>query len=198
MSARYRLFRWTLTVIAVVLFGLRCHGTQRVAKEGPLIVSSNHHSLIDPFIVALAVPRKMYWMAKKDSFFFPLKQILEFFDAFPVDRKGGKEGLRIALRLLSEGRTIGIFPQGTRRKTRSADEDAKTGAIMLARRGGANIVPVYVGRYPTPLGRLRGQRLEVFVGETFALEGEIRGKDYHRAANELLERIFFLGKKGES
>lgn len=196
MSARYRLVRWLLTVAARLLFGLRCHGKERVPTSGPLIIASNHHSYIDPFVVALAVRRRMHWMAKKESFVTPLKQVLELLGAFPIDRaSGGREGLRTAMRLLSEGRVVGIFPQGTRRRTRGADEDAKTGTIMLARRSGAKIVPVYVGYAPLPARRARGERLEVFVGEPIEVKAKMRGgKDYHIVANELLDAIFELGE----
>lgn len=196
MSGRYDLFRRFMIVLCRVLFGLRIYGIERVPREGPLIVASNHSQYPDPVLVCMAVPRRMQWMAKKQLFVFPFTWFFRFIGSFPVDREGGGRGaIRASLAFLAEGWALGIFPEGTHHGAEGARE-AKTGAVVLAVRGGAPVLPVYVGRLPGPLSRLRGHRLQIFVGEPIRLDANLRGGPaYRAAAEEIMDTIYSLPKE---
>jgi 1-acyl-sn-glycerol-3-phosphate acyltransferase len=193
MSPRYRLFRRAMTLLCKVLFGYTVYGGERVPSEGPLIVASNHSQYADPVLVCVAVPRRLQWMAKKQLFVFPFRKFFEFIGSFPVDREGGgRAAIRAALAYLAEGWALGIFPEGTHRGTGSARE-AKSGVVVLAVRGGASVLPVYVGRLPGPLSRLRGEKLHIFVGEPIQLDPALRGgAAYRAAAEEIMHTIYAL------
>lgn len=193
MSRRYDLFRRFMIVLCRILFGLKIHGMERVPREGPLIVASNHHQYPDPVLVCMAVPRRMQWMAKKQLFAFPYRPFFEFIGSFPVDREGGgRAGLRTALAFLKEGWALGIFPEGTHRDDGS-DREAKSGAVMLAVRSGAPVLPVYVGKLPGPLSRLRGRRHDIFVGEPETVDRSLRGgRAYREAADGILRTVYAL------
>jgi 1-acyl-sn-glycerol-3-phosphate acyltransferase len=193
MSRRYRLFRRAMTLLCRLLFGYRVHGGESVPSEGPLIVASNHSQYSDPVLVCVAVPRRLQWMAKKQLFVFPFRKFFEFIGSFPVDREGGGRGaIRAALALLAEGWALGIFPEGTHRGAGAARE-AKSGAVVLALRSGASVLPVHVGRLPGPLSRLRGERLHIFVGEPVHLDPSMRGGPAYRAeADEIMRTIYAL------
>lgn len=131
-------------------------------------------------------------MGKKELFIFPFAKLFYLIGCFPVDRKGGgRAALRAALRYLELGAALGIFPEGTRRKTheKSEDRDApKSGAVMLASRSGAPVLPVHVGSVPNPLQRLRGGRLEIHIGEPHAVAGS-GGSRSHGSYGELAEGL---------
>ena len=196
MSRRYDLFRRFMILVCRILFGLTIHGMERVPKRGPLIVASNHGQYADPVLVCMAVPRRMQWMAKKQLFAFPYRRFFEFIGSFPVDREGGgRAGLRAALGFLAEGWALGIFPEGTHRDDGSARE-AKSGAVMLAVRSGAPVLPVYVGKLPGPVARLRGERHHIFVGEQMTLDQSLRGGHaYREAADGILRVVYGLPEK---
>jgi 1-acyl-sn-glycerol-3-phosphate acyltransferase len=104
--------------------------------------------------------------------------------------------VRMALRFLAEGWVLGIFPEGTHKDDGTARE-AKSGAVLLAIRGGAPVVPVYVGRIPGPLARLRGERLRLIVGDPIRLDENLRGGEaYREAADDVLRTIYALPKGG--
>ena len=194
MSGRYRLFRRVMTLLCRLLFGYRVHGGNSVPSDGPLIVASNHSQYADPVLVCVAVPRRLQWMAKKQLFVFPFRKFFEFIGSFPVDREGGGRGaIRAALAFLAEGWALGIFPEGTHRGT---SREAKSGVVVLALRSGARVLPVHVGKLPGPLSRLRGRRLEIFVGEPLHLDPAMRGgAAYRAAADEVMHTIYALPQR---
>ncbi len=201
MSVRYRLFRWAVVALGRLLFGFTVHGAEKVPKEGPLIVAANHLRYADPVFVCMAVPRRVRWMAKKELFVFPFKRFFYFIGTFPVDRqKGGRVAIRTALGLLAAGWALGIFPEGTRRKGHHPDHTPpKSGVGMLAARGGAPVLPVFVDRVPSLFERLRGSKLHVYIGDPINLHNTTRkGGIYGEVAGEILRAIYGLGEKGAS
>jgi 1-acyl-sn-glycerol-3-phosphate acyltransferase len=196
MTRRYRLFRRAMTLLCRLLFGYRVHGKEKVPSDGPLIVASNHRQYADPVLVCVAVPRRLQWMAKKQLFVFPFRKFFEFIGSFPVDREGGgRSAIRAALAFLAEGWALGIFPEGTHRGA-GAFRGAKSGVVVLALRSGARVLPVHVGKLPGPLSRLRGRRLEIFVGEPLHLDPAMRGGTaYRAAADEVMHTIYALPQR---
>jgi 1-acyl-sn-glycerol-3-phosphate acyltransferase len=195
MSLRYRVFRRVLIYLSRLLFGFTVHGAEKIPGKGPIIVASNHHQYADPVLVCMAVPRRMQWMAKKEVFVPPLDRFFYFIGSFPVDRwKGDRAALRAALGFLSEGWVLGIFPEGGRRKQDVVGQDSpKGGVAMLAARSNAPILPVFVGKAPNPLERLRGHRLHVYLGNPITLD-KTKGKKQARreVAGEVLRAIYGL------
>lgn len=197
MSARYRLFRRVMMALGRVFLGFTVQGEENTPERGALIVASNHSRVLDPVFVCMAVPRRLQWMAKKELFLPGLRRFFSFIGAFPVDRQGGgRAALRAALEFLKEGWALGIFPEGTRRKE-GVSPEAKSGAVMLAVRGGVRVLPVYVDRIPGPLARLRGERFRVFIGGPVTMSGDLRGRqEYRAAADDLLRVIYALPEQG--
>ncbi len=192
-SPRYRLFRRVMRIIGKLLFGFTVHGAENVPAKGPLIVAANHSQYADPVLVCMAIPRRTQWMAKKELFGFPFRPFFEFIGSFPVDRAGGgRAGLRLALSFLADGWTLGIFPEGTH-KGDGGSRDAKSGAVVLAVRSGAPVLPVFVGATPGPRARLRGEKLHVYVGTPHKLDPALRGgRAYREEAEVLLREIYAL------
>jgi len=196
MSRRYDLFRRFMILLCRILFGLKIQGMEKAPKDGPLVIAANHIQYPDPVLVCMAIPRRMQWMGKKQLYEPPYKRFFEFIGSFPVDREGGgRAGVRIALAYLAEGWALGIFPEGTHKDDGSARE-AKSGAVMLAIRGGAPVLPVFVSKMPGPLARLRGERLRLIVGEPITLDKGLRGgKAYREAADDVLRTIYALPRE---
>ena len=196
MSRRYDLFRRFMIGLSRLLFGLTIQGMEKAPKTGPLVIAANHRQYPDPVLVCMAIPRRMQWMGKKQLYEPPYKRFFEFIGSFPVDREGGgRAGVRIALAYLAEGWALGIFPEGTHKDDGTARE-AKSGAVMLALRGGAPVLPVLVSKMPGPLARLRGERLRLIVGEPITLDKGLRGgKAYREAADDVLRTIYALPRE---
>ena len=193
MSSRYKLFRRMMLVLGRILWGFTVHGAEKVPRKGALVVAANHSQYLDPVYVCMAIPRRVQWMGKKELFVFPFRAFFYFIGTFPVDREGdSRAGLRTALNFLARGWTLGIFPEGTHRAGEGS-RGAKSGTVLLAVRAGAPVVPVFVGRSPGLRGRLRGEKLHVYVGDEITLDPTLRGREeYRAAADEVLRTVYAL------
>lgn len=113
-----------------------------IPKEGPIVMCGKHYDDLDGPIALLIFPRKVNFMAKAELFRFkPLGRLLSSMGAFPVVRgTGDVSALKTALSILKSGGVLGIFPEGTCVHDNER-RPAKTGALNLAFKTGATIVP---------------------------------------------------------
>lgn len=169
-------------------FRIRVVGRENVPRGGGLLVVANHVSNFDPPILGVALPRPVSYMAKKELFALPvLGPILPRVNAFPVDREaGGTAALRASLRMLKEGRCVGMFPEGGRNV--HGDKQEKGGAAFLARASGVPVVPAAIvgTRGLRPL-----RRVTIVFGEPFHIERnrQADGDDLEKGAAEIMQRI---------
>jgi 1-acyl-sn-glycerol-3-phosphate acyltransferase len=125
-----------------LLYRAEVAGADRIPARGACIVAANHESNVDPFVLGLATPRVIRYMAKAELYDHPLvAAVMRGFAAFPVERGRGDAGaVTRARELLEAGELIGIFPQGTCRPLRRRPYHRTAAKLALAT--GAPIVPV--------------------------------------------------------
>ena len=124
-------------------------GKENIPKEGGVLICANHIDNLDPPVVGMTSSRDIHFMAKEELFHAPiLKGILPRVNAFPVKRgNSDRESLRKGLKLLKEGKVLGLFPEGTRSKTGELQEGL-AGAGFFALRSEAVIIPcAIIGPY---------------------------------------------------
>ena len=62
-------------------------GWERIPAGGPAVLAASHDSLIDPFVLGVATPRVIHYMAKAELWRYPgLREVSQGFGAFPVRR----------------------------------------------------------------------------------------------------------------
>ena len=130
------------TVVAVA-FGLRVTGRDLIPRTGPVLYLSNHQSFLDPILSAsVARDRPFRPFARETLFRGPLGWLLSSLGGMPVSGTGSdKSVMRAALKELSEGRGVLIYPEGSRTPD-GAMHPFKAGIGLLLRRSDATIVPV--------------------------------------------------------
>jgi 1-acyl-sn-glycerol-3-phosphate acyltransferase len=127
-------------------------GRRSVARQlpsGPLIVVANHTSYADGVLLAIAcrdLGRSLRLLATAGVFRNPLLgPVVRRLGFIPVHRGSASaaQALDAAAQALAAGEAVGLFPEG--RITRDPGhwpERSKTGAVRLALRTGAPILPV--------------------------------------------------------
>jgi len=160
-----------------VLFRPWIDGLDRIPDKGPAILASNHLSFSDSFFLPLVVPRPITFLAKSD--YFTGRGVKGLFSKLfftgvgqvPVDRTGGRASeaaIVTGVRILSEGKLLGIYPEGTRSPNGTLYR-GKTGLARMALEAHAPIIPVaMINTYEiqppgTLLPRLR--RVGVRIGQ---------------------------------
>ena len=142
--ALYRVLRATLPTVVMPYFKVTIEGLEHVPERGAAIVAGNHLSFIDSFVLALCLPRPLFYLGKSDYWESALTRwLVAGAGVVPVYRDGGDKGegsLRAGVRLLDRGQLLGIYPEGTRSPDGRLYR-GKTGPVRMALEAGVPIVP---------------------------------------------------------
>jgi long-chain acyl-CoA synthetase len=135
--------------VARVLLRLRVSGRQMVPVEGAFLVSPNHQSFLDVFLLVSTLRfrtfRRMFFVGASEYFRSPFKQwFARLMNVVPVDpdtnlvraMRAGAYGLR-------HGKVLILFPEGERSPD-GAVRKFKKGAAILAHQLDVPIVPVAI------------------------------------------------------
>jgi 1-acyl-sn-glycerol-3-phosphate acyltransferase len=140
----FELVRLVLTPLLYFMYRTRAIDSDKVPAEGPAIIAPNHFSFFDHFFVAVALRRKVQFMAKSQLFKRPMQFIFTHGGVFPVLRgRRDEEAFKTAHMLLGRGRLIVMYCEGGRSRTGKLGEP-KPGIGRLALESGAPIVPLAI------------------------------------------------------
>jgi long-chain acyl-CoA synthetase len=139
----------TIYLAARLSCGFIVRGRRHLPKQGPYLISPNHQSYIDSFLVVAALPfhvfRQLFFVGASEYFQTPFMQwIARMANVVPVDpdanlvraMQAGAYGLR-------RGRVLVLFPEGER----SIDGTVRSfrkGAAILSRYLASPIVPAAI------------------------------------------------------
>jgi len=188
----YSFAKAILSVVFRIIFRIEVTGIENIPPKGKVIICSNHVSVLDPIIVGISIPRRIYFMAKKELFNNKIfGKILEKLGAFPVDRDGADlSAIRNSLKILKSENVLGIFPEGTRIKKEDID-NAKPGIAMISIKSKAPIIPVYID---TQYKLFR--KVKVLIGKQLTTEEYYEQKlnldNYKEISRQVMSVIFNL------
>lgn len=178
----YKVGKFLCSIIFRPVYKVKTYGKEKVPKEGPVIICSNHISNLDPVIVGITSPRSIHFMAKEELFKYrSIAWILKNVNAFPVKRGfRDRNALRKGLAVLQENHALGLFPEGTRSKDGQVKKGL-AGAGFFALRSGAPVVPcAIVGPYQ------KFKPLHIIFGEPIDIQNLI---EQEASAQEVTDRI---------
>ena len=117
----------------------------QLPPTGAAILVSNHISGVDPLLIQSVCPRMISWMvAGEYTRIRGMSWIFKEIGAIPVARTGKDlASTRAAMRALSEGAVLGVFPEG-RIETDRELLPFQTGVALMAIKTHVPVYPVYI------------------------------------------------------
>jgi 1-acyl-sn-glycerol-3-phosphate acyltransferase len=174
------------------LYRLRASGTENLPASGGFVLTCNHVSSLDPWLLGLPIwPRRwLRFMAKSELYWWPATYVLDGVGAFKVRRGvGDVEAIETAVSLAREGHSIVMFPEGTRRQKgllKKHQARPRTGAARIALAAGVPLVPAAVSGTDR---LLRLGPLRVVYGAPLDID-DLRGsEDLRHASQEATDRL---------
>lgn len=187
-----------LTPIMRVLFKLyynpKIINKEVIPKEGPILIVGNHKHIYDQCLTIMATKRVIHYMAKKEYFDGKMAWFFKLVGCIPVDRSiKDHNATDKALKVLNSGGAIGLFPEGTRNKTKDVFLlPFKFGTVSMAKKTNATIIPFgLTGDY-----KFRSKNLTIRYGTPFKV-GEMDLEDANKKLYEEVERLMRENLEGE-
>ncbi|MGD0851985.1 MAG: lysophospholipid acyltransferase family protein [Acidimicrobiales bacterium] len=142
----YRVCAALVSGLAKLFFRPTVIGAENIPLEGPVLIAPIHRSNVDFALTLFISKRKAFFMAKDSLFRVPLLgPLITHLGAFPVQRgSADRESLAYSEAVLRQGHALVLFPEGTRKEGRTVGP-LQDGAMFVAARTGATIVPVGIG-----------------------------------------------------
>ena len=191
MKAKFIRFTKFITRVLLknIFYRVNIVGIENIPREGPIIIAGNHSSLLDGPLLVSMKERNLYAFVKEEVFEYSkvVSFVLKLLDSIPVTTNSNDiSGIRKALRVLKEGKSVLIFPQGTR-TFEGSSVLAHEGCITIASISKVNIIPVYITEKPRIFSNI-----DIIIGEQISIKRE-KGKEKIQA-QELLNKIYRLKK----
>jgi 1-acyl-sn-glycerol-3-phosphate acyltransferase len=151
------LFYWFLKFVAIgpivrLVFRPQVTGAENVPRTGAAVLASNHLSASDWVFMPLMLRRRVTFLAKAEYFTSPgVKGFLQrvFFSGagqVPIDRSSAdaaEAALATGVRILQQGKLLGIYPEGTRSPDGRLHK-GKTGVARLVLQARVPVLPIGV------------------------------------------------------
>ncbi len=179
----YRIGRFILGPFFKWYYNPTIIGKENIPKNGAILIVGNHKHLYDQCLSIISTKRFIKYMAKRE--YFDNKKTRWFFKAvgcISVDRSvhDGK-AKNEAIETLKNGGAIGLFPEGTRNKTQEFLLPFKFGAVSMAKKTDAYLVPFGItGNYV-----FRSKNLVIKYGKPF----KVTDLELEEANNLLYETV---------
>jgi len=145
-TVTYRLCAAVVAGLAQLLFRPSVVGAENIPREGPVLIAPIHRSNVDFALTLFISKRKAFFMAKDSLFRVPLLgPLITHLGAFPIHRGvADRESMAHSEAVLRQGHALVLFPEGTRKEGRDV-APLHDGAMFVAARTGATVVPVGIG-----------------------------------------------------
>lgn len=186
----YKFLTPFMRVAFKLYYSPRIIGAEKIPEDSAIVIAGNHKHVYDQCLTIMATKRVIHYMAKKEYFEGKLAPLFRFVGCIPVDRsRRDFSSAMSALKVLKKGGAIGIFPEGTRNKTDKFLLNFKTGAVAMAKKTGAYIVPFgLTGDY-----KFRSKNLTIRYGEPFKADNmsveEANEKLFREVERLMLENL---------
>ena len=195
----YKILKPILGIIFRLYYNPKFIGKENIPKDGAIIIVGNHKHIMDQCGPILATRRVIHYMAKKE--YFDDKKVAWFFKGMgciSVNRQiHDDKAKELAMNVLYDKDALGLFPEGTRNKTEKFLLPFKYGAVSMAKKTDAYLIPFGVtGDY-----KFRSKNLVYRFGKPFKvtnMELSDANNRLHNAIGNLMAKNYRKEKNNTS
>lgn len=123
-------------------------GEENIPTDTPVLYIGNHRSFFDIVLTYVRVPRPTGYISKKEIEKVPLLNIwMRNLNCLFLDRENVKEGMQTilaAIDMMKNGKSVCIFPEGSRNKEEGTLLPFHEGSFKIAVKSGCPIVPMTI------------------------------------------------------
>ena len=167
----YRILWWYFCHALCVIWFVSCYrfrffGQHNIPRTGPVLLVSNHQSMLDPIIVGIGSShRQFYAMARLTLWNTKwLGWLMNSLNAIPVDQdKPDASTIKRCIEVLKQGQALLIYPEGARTLTGKTGK-FEAGTMLVIKRAQPMVVPVALEgafnvwprnkKHPKPFGKI--------------------------------------------
>lgn len=175
----YKIFKMLCRVWFGTILRTRVIGLENIPESGAFILAANHVSNWDPPFLGTFMEREVCYMGKEELFKNPVMAwACRNLHVFPVKRGAAdKTAIKTAVKILKDGKCLGIFPEGTRSKTGKLGK-AEAGVSLIAAMTKAPIIPAaIVNTEKIFSSEVKFPRLAVVYGKPIQFTGSTKDKE---------------------
>ncbi len=178
---------WAKCILAVSKIKVTVRGFSNLNLRGPYIYMANHTSNYDIPVLQAYLPVHFRWLAKAELFKIPIfGYAMKRAGYISIDRSNKKsaiQSLQQAAKIIKNGASVVIFPEGTRSRNQNV-QPFKKGGFVLAVDSGVPIVPVIL--HGTWKIMPKNQILTEPGHVVMEIKKPIESSDYNRETKDLL------------
>jgi 1-acyl-sn-glycerol-3-phosphate acyltransferase len=176
---------------------LRVIGRQNVPPTGSVLLAANHTTGIDPMVMQAGLMRIARWVMVSEYRYRILEVLWR--NTNPISLDGNASDLtqiRAVITALKQGQMVGLFPEGQLQRDVRELQPLQPGIGMIARRSGAQIVPVWIDGTPLAKGMfwhfVLPSRTTVIFGKPYTVD---KSHDDQQIVEDLRERLLTLSQQ---
>ena len=184
----YKSARALIKIYLKLVYRTKYIGEENLPKDGGYILCANHVSALDPFFLACGKVKECAFIAKAELFKFGfIRLVAKWFNIYPIKRGTGDiGGMKKAISLVNEGKTLVMFPEGTRSKDGKLGE-GKSGVSLIAKKTGCVLVPCAIN------GKAKlFKKTKVIYGKPFILNEVKSSEELNLETKRLMKEISYL------
>ena len=168
----YRTLKFLFKPVFWLLFNPKVEGKENLEVR-PMILAGNHTSNWDAIFMLYAPKGIVHMLAKKELFNTKFKNAyFKSMGCISVDRSiHDKKAKASAIEILNDGGIVGIFPEGTVNKTDDIILPFKFGAVSMASKTGAYIVPFAI------TGAYSKRNIKITYGKPYKVSDDLESEN---------------------
>ncbi len=187
---------WASGILALTGFEVEIDGADSVDWSQPYFVAANHQSFLDIPVLFWAIPARLHFVVKSELKRIPvLSWYIAAMGMIFVDRKNpeqARQSVRRTADAAKSGKTILIFPEGTRSRDGQIGP-LKSGMLAAAAESSVPVLPVAItgtgqGMAKAWIPRYRRRKLKVRFGRPIATEG-LNASHRRQLASQLRDEL---------